>query len=136
MELFTELFSGFTAFITHLGAGLVLLGLFLFIYVKITPYHEIQLIREGNVAAAISLSGAMIGFVVPLAKAVAQSSDIYDMLTWAGIALVIQLLVYAVVRLIIPGISKDIPEGKVAQGTFLGAVSLATGLLNSACMTY
>ena len=28
MELFTELFSGFTAFITHLGAALVCWGYF------------------------------------------------------------------------------------------------------------
>jgi putative membrane protein len=136
MDIFLQLVSGFPAFISHLGASLLLLALFLAIYVQITPYQEIQLIREGNMAAAISLTGAMIGFVIPLSKAVAQSADMFDMLTWAGIALIVQLLVYVVVRLIIPGISKDIPDGKVAQGTFLGALSLATGLLNSACMTY
>ncbi len=136
MDIFLQLVSGFPAFILHLGASFVLLALFLAIYVRITPYQEFNLIREGNIAASISLTGAMIGFVIPLSKAVAQSANIYDMLTWAGIALVVQLLVYVVVRLIIPGISKDIPDGKVAQGTFLGALSLATGLLNSACMTY
>ena len=113
-----------------------MLALFLTIYSAITPYREIQLIREGNIAAAISLSGAMIGFAIPLAKAVAQSANLLDMLMWAGIALVIQLLVYAVARMVFPGIAKAIPEGHLAQGAFLGMLSLVSGLLNSACMTY
>lgn len=136
MDILEQSVSGFPAFIINFAAALALLAVFLFIYIKITPYHEIDLIRAGNLAAAASLSGAMLGFAVPLAKAVAQSDGLIDMLIWAGIALVIQLLVYAVVRLIIPGISKDIPEGHVAQGVFLGMLSLATGILNSACMTY
>jgi putative membrane protein len=136
MNIFQELTAGFPAFIIHMGAALIVLVLFLFIYIAITPYREIQLIREGNMAAAISLSGATMGFTIPLAKAVAQSSSLIDMLIWAGIALVVQLLVYIVVRLLIPDLAKNIPEGKVAQGTFLGMLSLASGVLNAACMTY
>ena len=135
MDILQQSISGFPAFIIHLAAALALLAVFLSIYLRITPYHEIQLIRESNVAAAISLSGAMIGFTIPLAKAIAQSGSLLDMLLWGGIALVVQLLAYAVVRMLIPGIAKDIPEGKIAQGTFLGMLSLATGILNAACMT-
>ena len=136
MDILQQSISGFPAFIIYLGSTLALLAVFLFLYIRITPYREIQLIREGNVAAAISLSGATIGFTIPLAKAVAQSGSLLDMLMWGGIALVVQLLAYAVVRLLIPGITKDIPDGKIAQGTFLGMLSLTTGLLNAACMTY
>ncbi len=136
MDIIKQSIGGFPAFVIYLAAALALLAIFLFIYIRITPYREMELIRAGNLAAAISLSGAMIGFIIPLTKAIAQSGSLLDMLLWAGIALVVQLLAYAVVRMIIPGIAKDIPEGKVAQGVFLGALSLATGLLNSACMTY
>jgi putative membrane protein len=48
----------------------------------------------------------------------------------------VQLATYLAVRVLVPGIVKDIPEGKLAQGIFLGSVSLAAGLLNAACMTY
>ncbi len=136
MDILQQSISGFPAFIIYLGSTLALLAVFLFLYIRITPYREIQLIREGNVAAAISLSGATIGFTIPLAKAIAQSGSLLDMLMWGGIALVVQLLAYAVVRVLIPGIAKDIAEGKIAQGTFLGMLSLATGILNAACMTY
>lgn len=136
MDILQQSITGFPAFIIHLAAALGMLAVFLFIYAMITPYREFQLIREGNVAAAISLSGAMIGFIIPLAKSIAQSSNLLDMLMWGGIALLIQLLAYAVARLMIPNINKDIPDGKIAQGTYLGMLSLATGILNAACMTY
>ena len=136
MEILEHSISGLPAFALYFGVSLALLALFLAIYVRITPYQEIALIRQGNVAAALSISGTMLGFVIPLAHAVAQSVSLPEMLLWGGIALVVQLLVFFVVVRIIPGIARDIPEGKVAQGTFLGALSLATGILNAACMTY
>ena len=54
---------------TLIFMSLALTALFLAIYVRITPYREFALIRAGNVAAAASLSGALLGFVIPLASA-------------------------------------------------------------------
>ena len=136
MEMFHQSISGLPAFLTYFLISIALLAIFVFIYIRITPYHEIQLIREGNVAAALSLSGSMAGFTIPLAHAIAQSVSIPDMLVWGLIALVVQLLVYVVARMLIPGLSSDIPAGKAAQGAFLGILSICTGILNAACMTY
>ncbi len=108
----------------------------LLLYLWITPYREISLIREGNAAAAASLSGAMVGFMLPLASAITHSVSLLDMAIWGLIALIIQLLVYGVGRLLLPSLARDIPAGQVASGVFLGALSLAIGLLNAACMTY
>lgn len=134
MDIIHQSIIGFPPFIVTLAAAFALLAVFLFIYIRITPYREIQLIREGNTAAAVSLSGATLGFAIPLAQSAAQSGNIYDMLLWSAIAMIVQLLVYVAVRLMIPAIARDIPSGKVAQGMFLGVLSLATGLLNAACM--
>ncbi|HEX2829485.1 MAG TPA: DUF350 domain-containing protein [Burkholderiales bacterium] len=127
---------GIDDFVVYLGASLALLAIFISIYVWITPYREIALIRDGNVAAAASLSGAVLGFAIPLAHAVAQSITLLEMAMWGVVALAVQTLVFLVMRRIMPGIASDIPAGKLAPGVFLGSVSLATGLLNSACMTY
>jgi putative membrane protein len=129
-------FAGFDDFLVYLAVALVLLGLFIAIYIRVTPYREIALIREGNMAAAYSLSGALIGFVIPLASAVEHSVSLVDMTIWGLIAMLIQLGAYVAVKLTIPGIGTDIPENRVAQGFFLGAVSLAVGVLNAACMSY
>jgi putative membrane protein len=133
-EFIRESLGGFPPFIVYFLISAVLLLVFLFIYLRVTPYREIALIKEGNAAAAASLSGALIGFTLPLAHAVAQSANLVDMLIWALIALVVQLASLLIVRALIPGLMRDIPEGKVAQGVFLGAVSIAAGILNAACM--
>jgi putative membrane protein len=136
MDILKYSIAGLPSFGLYLLATFVLLAVFLFIYAIITPYKEITLIREGNAAAAASISGAMLGFVIPLANAVIQSANIADMVMWGIVALVVQLVVYWVVTHVIPGIASGIPQGKVAQGVFLGALSVSTGILNAACITY
>jgi len=131
-----ESFGGFDDFLLYLAISGVLLAVFVAIYVKITPYREIALIRENNMAAAFSLSGALIGMVIPLANAVEYSVNPIDMAIWGFIALAIQLIVFVIARIALPNIVVDIPAGKQAAGFFLGAISIAAGLLNAACMTY
>jgi len=128
--------AGLDDFAVYFGLSLGFVALYLAIYVRVTPYREIALIRAGNAAAAASLSGSLIGFVLPLASAVTNSVNPWDMALWAAIALAVQLLAYFAVRLLLPEVGKQIPEGKIAAGVFLGAASLAAGILNAACMTY
>ena len=127
---------GIDDFLFYLAASLALLAVFTAIYIWITPYRELELIRNGNIAAAASLSGAVVGFAIPLAHAIAQSVTFLEMAMWAVVALAVQLIVFFIVRRLIPTIGTDIPSGKLAPGIFLGSVSVATGILNSACMTY
>ena len=136
MGVLFESMLGVPAFLTYFAATLAMVVLFIAIYIRVTPYPDLVRIREGNVAAACSLAGALFGFVVPLARSVAQSVNLVDMLSWGAVAFVVQLLVYLCVRMAMPGIVTGIPEGKVAHGLFLGSMSLAAGLLNAACMTY
>jgi putative membrane protein len=136
MEFLKFSLSGFDDFLLYFGLSLVFVALFLAIYVRVTPYREIALIRQGNPAAAASLSGSLVGFVLPLASAVTHSVNPWDMALWAAIALLVQIAVYVAIRLLVPGIVRHIPEGKVGAGVFLGAVSLAAGILNAASLTY
>ncbi len=131
-----ESFAGFDDFLIYLGIAAVLLAVFVAVYVRITPYREIALIRDGNVAAAFSLSGTIIGMVLPLSSAVENSVNLIDLGVWCTIALVVQLLVFVVARIALPNIVHDIPAGKQASGIFLGAISIAAGMLNAAAMSY
>ncbi len=136
MEFLNLSLQGLDDFLIYFGLCIGFVALFLAIYVRLTPYREIALIREGNCAAAASLSGTLIGFVLPLASAVEHSINPYDVGIWATIALVVQLLVYLATRTILPDLARDIPAGKVASGAFLGAMSLGAGILNAASMSY
>ena len=124
------------AFFSYFAVAAVLLVVFLLIYVNVTPYDEISLIRQGNTAASISLSGALLGFAMPVANVIAHSDSLGDLAAWGAIAGVIQLLTYLVARFALPQLSEDIPAGKIAPAIFLAALSLTVGLTNAACMTY
>ena len=128
--------SGFDEFLIYFGLAIAFVAMFLFVYMRLTPYAELKLIRSGNSAAAASLSGALIGFVLPLASAIQNSVHPWDMMLWSVIALVVQILVYILVRTTLLNVARRIPEGEVASGVMLGAVSVAAGILNAACMTY
>ena len=127
--------SAITAHLVYFGIAIVATVLFVAIYVTVTPHREFRLIRQGNTAAAISLGGAILGYTIPLAKAVSQSESMGDMLLWSGVALIAQLVAYGATRLILPTLSSDVNAGKVASGIFLAAISVSVGMLNAAAMT-
>lgn len=127
--------SGLPSFLLYFVVAAAVLILFVVIYIRTTAHREIELIREGNVASAIALGGAITGFALPLGKAMAQAVSVPDMLIWSFAALVIQLLVYRVVQLAVPDLSARIESGNIAAAVFLGASALASGMLNAAAMT-
>src|SRR5690349_2006722 len=99
-------------FLAHFAASVVLLILFSLVYVRVTPYPEFRLIKEGKVAPAISFSGALLGFTIPLASAIAHSVSLLDMVVWAVIALVVQIVVFLVLRTCFGGISQAIANDR------------------------
>lgn len=120
----------------YLILSMVYLALFTGIYIRFTPYDEIGLIREGNLAAAISLTGALVGFAIPVAIVIAHSVNLPDMAAWALMATMVQLFVFSVLRKILGFVVDDIKAGKVPSALLLAAFSSVAGILNAACMTY
>ena len=123
-------------FLSYLSAAAVLLTAFITIYLFITPYDEIKLIRENNVAAAISLSGAVLGFAMPIANVIAHSDTLLDLAVWSLIAGLVQLAAWGVARVALPTLKEDIAANRIAPAVFVAALSLTVGLINAACMTY
>lgn len=124
------------SFALYFLLALILLAAFLMIYTRLTPQHEWRLIREGNAAASVSLAGAMIGFVLPLASAVVNSLGPTDMLVWGVVALVVQLGAFGIVRGLLSRLPQRISQGEMAAGITAAAFSISIGLLNAACMTW
>ncbi len=132
--MFDPVISSLPAFAGYFATALALLAVFVVLYVFVTPYSELALIREGNAAAAISLGGAVIGYALPIAVAVASSHNIMAMIGWGVVACIVQLMVYVIARLALPQINLAIPQGKVASGIFLASLSLGIGILNAGCI--
>ena len=128
--------SGFDEFLLYAALAVMFVYGYMITYLRLTPYNELKLIKDGNVAAALSLSGSVVGFTLPLAAAILNSVHPWDMMLWSLIAALVQLLVYIAVRYTLLNVVRRIPDGQVATGIVLAAISLSAGILNAACMTY
>lgn len=128
--------TGVVAFLlAFVTAGLFTIA-FKLIYQWVTPYNEKALIRAGNTAASIALVGAFIGYVLPLASALAHTTSLAEFAAWAAVAGVIQIIAFvAVRRIVLPDLTTRIENGEVASGVYVAGVAIAVGLLNAACMT-
>lgn len=132
--MFDPLISSLPAFASFFLTAVALLLAFLCLYVLVTPYSELTLIRAGNEAAAVSLGGAVIGFALPIAVSVAVTHNLYLMIGWGVIAGIVQLVTFTAARIALPRINQSIPEGRLASGIFLAALAIGTGILNAGCI--
>jgi putative membrane protein len=124
------------AFVVAFVAAGLFTVIFKVVYQWVTPYNEGKLIREGNVAAALALGGALVGYVLPLASALSNTVSLVEFCAWAALAGVIQIAAFTVVRMVaMKDVSARIEKGEIAAGLYLMSISLAVGLLNAACMT-
>jgi putative membrane protein len=133
MNLTTSL-STFPNFAVYFVTAIVLTAIFVVLYAGMTPHREVRLIRAGNTAAAITLIGGLLGFVVPLASVIAHSASLVDVVVWGVVALAVQIGGFLVARLVLPHLPQAIENGKVSDAIFLGGLSLALGILDAACM--
>ncbi|BFM48995.1 DUF350 domain-containing protein [Marinomonas sp. THO17] len=135
---FQALLISIANFGSYFGLSLLFVIIFIFVYSFLTPHDEWKLIKnDQNTAASIGLGGAIIGFSIALGGAATNSVSFIDFATWGLVALIAQSLAFAMVRFIfMPKIVARIVANEVSAGIILAAISLAVGVLNSACMSY
>jgi putative membrane protein len=126
--------AGLPAFLVYFCTGVIAVMLYLFVYMRITPHDEFQLIRDNVPAAAISLGLSLLGFVLAVVSAIIHAANVWDCLIWSVIALIVQVLVFYAVRIPVPNLSARIAAGELAPAIWLGLASLAAGALNAASM--
>jgi putative membrane protein len=113
--------------------GVFLVGLV--IYFSLTPYRELQLLRDGNVAAAVVLAGEMLALVVPLAAMLAHSVNVPDIVLWGIVAIILQLIAAAAVAVVLRRLPAAIERGEIGPALVLAAAQLSAGILNAAAMS-
>jgi putative membrane protein len=135
LETVSALLDGLPWFLAYMGTAVALTLVYVIIYMWVTPHDEIKLIRENNLSASLAFAGSLIGFCLPLASAIANSVALVDCAVWGLIAIIVQIVIFFLVRLPVPKISERIEKGETASGLWLGSASLAGGILNAASMT-
>jgi putative membrane protein len=128
-------FDATLTYLAYLLSALVMLAGFVLVYSRVTRFDEWVLIREGNAAAALSLGGALLGFSCTLAFSITLHASWHLFIVWAAVAMVVQLLAYAIAARLVRGMNQAIHEGNVAMGGLMGGISLGVGIINAACLT-
>ncbi|MBT5190803.1 MAG: DUF350 domain-containing protein, partial [Rhodospirillaceae bacterium] len=86
--------AGFPVLMLHFCVTLAMLAGGVTLYVFTTPHKDFALVRQGNLAAAISLSGAILGLAIPLAFCMASSVSVAEIVIWGLLAVAVQILVF------------------------------------------
>jgi putative membrane protein len=123
---------GFVNFLIYLCVSIALLGAFVFIYARATPYDDFALIAHDNLAVAITFAGAVFGFTLPLVASVYYTQSVAEMCLWAGITCLVQLAVLLVLR----RQAQRIEEGHVGSAIMVATLSIAVGLLNAVSISH
>jgi len=105
------------------------------IYVRLTPYRELTLIRQGNVAAAITLSGQMLALAIPLGAMLAHSVNLPDIVLWGVVALILQLIAFATAAVLVRDLRHAIERGEIAPALVLATAQIVAGIFNAAAMS-
>ena len=126
--------TGFPTTLLHAGVTLLILVLGAGVYILLTPHKEIRLIREGNVAAAVSLAGVMVGLSIPLAVSLNASTSMVEIGLWGVATIAVQLLAFRLVDLVLHGLPRRIADGEMAAAALLVGSKLATAIILAAAM--
>lgn len=124
--------AAFPRFLMSTGMAGLLLLVASTVYVLLTPWKELALVREGNASAGIALAGAIGGLAIPIASTLASSVSLPELVLWGAIALLMQLITYRAVDLILRGIPRRIAEDQMGAAVVLAAAKLGTGLIFAA----
>ena len=76
---------GLPAFLSYFAIGGILLLIYITLYNLITPINEWELVKQNDPAAAIALSGSIIGFVLPLESAIENAQTNIECILWGGL---------------------------------------------------
>ncbi|MBI2380617.1 MAG: DUF350 domain-containing protein [Gammaproteobacteria bacterium] len=123
-------------FLSYFGLAVLLTVLFVVIYTALTPHSEWSLIKDNKPAAALAFGGGLVGFVLPLASAIAHSINLLDCLVWGLVACAVQLATFFGLRLVIRDLPGRIARDEIASGIFVAFAAIAAGLLNAASLSY
>ena len=123
--------SGLPVLVSHFAAALAVYVVGLTIYLWATPYRELALVRAGNVAAAVTLAGAIVGLAIPLAAMLRSSTSVPDILVWGAIAAILQAATFGIVLLLLRGLPAAIEAGNVAAAIVAASAQIGVGILNA-----
>lgn len=126
--------AGFPIALMHGALTIALFVAGAAIYCLLTPYKDVQLIRDGNNAAALSLGGVLVALALPLAASLTASGSLIEVALWGVNVLAVQLLYFRLVDIALKGLPERIQEGDVPAAALLVGAKLAVAIILAAAV--
>ena len=127
--------AGLPYLLSHFIVAIVILIVGVFIQVKVTPIDESKLIKSGNIAASISLSGAFLALSIPLAASLTVSMSLVSIMIWGFTAIIIQLICDRLATIYVSNVYEKIDNGEIAPAIYLVGIKLSVAAINSAVIS-
>lgn len=121
--------EGFPDFLMFTGVAGVLLIVAIAVYIKLTPWRELALVKDQNGAAGLALAGAVVGLAIPIAACLATSVSLIGLLIWGIVALLLQLIAYRLTDMLLSDLPKRIEEDQAGPAIVLVGAKLASSIL-------
>ena len=134
MEYMSALITGLPFLVSHLFITLCLLFIGITSYIFLTPIKELKLIKNGNISASISFSGALLGIGIPLASSLSVSNSILEIIIWGLTAIFLQLLCFKVTDRFLKDLSGRIEDNQLAPSILLFSIKISVSLIISAAI--
>jgi putative membrane protein len=124
-----SLLAGVPVLLLHFLVTLFMFGFSLWLYTLVTPHNELGLVRLGNTAAALSLGGAGLGLALPLGICLYSAVNIWDILLWGSVALLLQIAAFKLLDLILSDLPKRIAQNEMSAAYLLVLLKVALAYL-------
>ena len=127
--VFDSLLSGFPWLIFYLLTVAVIYVAGIFVYVKLTPHREFELVGAGNMAAAIHLAALIVSLALPLAATLINKVGLLDVAIWGLFSLALQLFLFRVTDMVFRGMPQLIEQDVPGPALVLAAFKLAGAII-------
>ena len=124
-----SLASGFPWLIFYLLVVSAIYIIGLYIYVKLTPMRELELVQNVNIAAAISFSALVIGLALPLAACLINKFSLIDVAAWGTLSLFLQLFLFGMTDAFFKSMPDRIEANEIAPAVVLAAFKIAGSIM-------
>lgn len=131
-SVFQSFQEGFPTFLIWTGTAGIMLILAVTIYILLTPWKELALVKGGNGTAGLALSGAIVGLAIPLASCLASSVSLADLVLWGLVSLVLQLLAYRLTDFLLKDLPQRIRNDEAGAAIVLIGTKLASAMILAA----
>lgn len=128
----------FIATFVYFAISIVIILIGLALFANITrKYKDLDQVKEGNQAVALSIAGKIMGIGVILAFAIYNSDVIYETLIWGAYGVVLQMVAYVLFELFTRkfSVEEQLLKDNRAVGIISMAVSIGLGFVIGASIT-